>query len=103
MIILLEPISFEWDSGNINKNLKKHQVTNQEAEETFFNNPFLIIEDKKHSGLELRFQSLGRTNKNRKLFICFTIRNSKIRIISIRDMNKIEIKIYEKTKTNSQI
>lgn len=85
MRIISDPLSFEWDSGNISKNLKKHNVTNQEAEETFFNNPLLTPS-----------LSLGRTNKNRKLFSCFTIRNNKIRIISIRDMNKKEAKIYEK-------
>ncbi|MBU1071048.1 BrnT family toxin, partial [Patescibacteria group bacterium] len=45
---------------------------------------------------EKRFRSLGRTNKNRKLFISYTIRNQKIRIISARDQNKKERRIYEK-------
>lgn len=96
MRIIPDPLSFEWDSGNISKNLKKHNVTNQEAEEIFFNKPLITIEDKKHSAQELRFLSLGKTNQNRKLFSCFTIRNNKIRTISIRDMNKKETKIYEK-------
>ena len=101
MKIIPEPISFEWDKGNIFKNFKKHNVTNQEAEEIFFNQPFIVIEDKKHSSDESRFQSLGKTNQNRKLFLVFTIRKNKIRIISIRDMNKKEVKIYEKFKINS--
>lgn len=101
MKVISEPISFEWDQGNIFKNFKKHNVTNQEAEETFFNQPFIVIEDKNHSSQELRFQSLGRTNNNRKLFLVFTIRINKIRVISIRDMNQKEVKIYEKIKTNS--
>ena len=96
MRIISEPLSFEWDKGNSDKNLKKHQVTNQEAEEIFFNEPLIIAEDQKHSAQESRFQSLGRTNKDRKLFLSFTIRFNKIRIISIRDMNKKEKKIYEK-------
>lgn len=101
MKIIPEPISFEWDQGNFHKNLKKHHVTNQEAEEVFFNQPFIAIEDQKHSSQEPRFQSLGKTNNNRKIFLVFTIRINKIRIISIRDMNKKEVKIYEKIKTNS--
>jgi len=96
MRIIPDPLSFEWDSGNINKNFNKHQVTNQEAEEIFFNEPLIVAEDQKHSTQESRFQSLGKTNKNRKLFLSFTIRLNKIRIISIRDMNKKEKKIYEK-------
>jgi len=103
MKIIPEPISFEWDKGNISKNLKKHNITNQEAQEVFFNQPFIVFEDKKHSSGESRFQSLGRTNQNKNLFLVFTIRKDKIRIISIRNMNKKEVKIYENFKTNSQI
>lgn len=96
MRVLSEPLSFEWDAGNTNKNLEKHLVTNQEAEEVFINEPLVVITDVKHSTTESRFQALGKTNKNRLLFLSFTIRNNKIRIISIRDMNKKEKKEYEK-------
>ena len=96
MKILPEPISFEWDKGNIDKNLFKHSVTNKEAEEIFNNQP-LISEDIKHSKKELRFQALGKTDKERLLFLSFTIRKDKIRVISARDMNKKEVSRYEKT------
>jgi len=92
--ILPEPISFEWDKGNIDKNLIKHKVTNKEAEEVFSNEP-LISEDVKHSTKELRMQILGKTNQDRLLFISFTIRKDKMRIISVRDMNKKEVMVYE--------
>ncbi len=102
MDILPDPIAFEWDKGNIDKNLKKHQITIQEAEELFSNEPFTIVEDVKHSTvIENRFQGLGKTNTNRKLFVVFTIRNDKIRIISVRDMSRKEEAIYEKFETNS--
>ena len=94
--ILPEPISFDWDKGNINKNLKKHNVTNQEAEETFSNEPFIVSEDIKHSQKEKRFQALGKTNKAKLLFISFTVRNDKVRIISARNMSKKERREYEK-------
>jgi len=54
--------------------------------------------DKKHSEIETRFYALGHTDLDRKLFIVFTIRNKKIRIISARDMSKKERKIYEAIK-----
>lgn len=101
MRIIPEPISFEWDKGNSDKNFKKHNVSNQETEEVFSNESLIIAEDIKHSSKEQRFQSLGKTNQNRKLFLSFTIRINKIRIISTRDMNKKEAKAYEKFKTNS--
>lgn len=94
--ILPEPISFEWDKGNIDKNLKKHGVANQEAEEVFSNEPLIIAEDIKHSKKEIRFHALGKTNRKRHLFISFMIRSIKVRIISVRDMNKKEEVIYEK-------
>ena len=34
--VISEPIFFEWDKGNLDKSLKKHGVTNEEAEEVFF-------------------------------------------------------------------
>lgn len=86
--------SFDWDKGNINKNWIKHKVDYKEAEEIFFNKPLLVEEDIKHSSKEKRFETLGQTNKGRKLFIAYTIRNNKIRIISTRDQDNKERKKY---------
>ncbi len=94
--ILPRPIAFEWDQWNINKNFKKHNVTNTEAEEVSGNRPLKIFDDTKHSLLEKRFIAHGVTNSRRKLTIIFTLRNQKIRIVSARDMNKKERRIYEK-------
>lgn len=98
--IFSKDLTFEWDDANINKNLLKHSVTINEAEEVFENQPLLIMEDVKHSSSEKRFQALGKSNKNRKLFLAFTIRNEKIRIISARNMSKKEREIYEKEEEN---
>ena len=95
--ILSGIIAFEWDKGNIDKNLKKHNVSNQEAEEVFFNKPIVFAKDKKHSIAERRYMLWGKTNVNRKLTIFFTIRKNKIRVISARDMHKKERGEYEKT------
>lgn len=97
MKILPKPISFEWDKWNIDKNLLKHNVTNIEAEEIFTNSSSLkIFDDSKHSLLEKRFIAHGITYKKRKLTVIFTLRNQKIRIVSARDQNKKERRIYEK-------
>lgn len=90
------PVSFEWDKGNIDKNFKKHKVTNLEAEEIFRNKPLIIIDDAIHSRIERRFIAHGITSKKRNLTIIFTLRKQKIRIISARNQNKKERKIYEK-------
>ena len=96
MNIVPDPLVFEWDSGNSDKNLKKHRVTNQESEEVFINEPLIVIDDTVHSIKEKRFNAFGKTCDGRKLFLTFTIRNNKIRIISIRDMDKKEKTKYEK-------
>ena len=96
MKILPKPVRFDWDKGNIDKNLVKHGVTNKEAEEVFGNEPKFIVEDIKHSIVEKRFQLWGVTNKKRRLSVIFAIRGKTIRIISARDVNKKEGKAYEK-------
>jgi uncharacterized DUF497 family protein len=95
--VLSRVVTFEWDKGNIDKNLKKHNVSNQEAEEIFSNKPVVFSEDKKHLTVEKRYMLLGKTNKKRLLTIFFTIRINRIRIISARDMHKRERGEYEKT------
>lgn len=55
----------------------------------------LLGVDYKHSKKEPRFFIFGKTDLERKLFIVFILRNSKIRVISARDMNRKERKIYE--------
>lgn len=90
------PISFDWDKGNINKNWEKHGVHFKETEEVFLNKPLDIRKDIKHSQFEDRYIALGVTDKKRYLYIVFTIRDSKIRIISARDQSKTERKLYVK-------
>ena len=95
MKIIPDPLTFDWDLGNSDKNLIKHKVSIQEAEEVFIHEPLLVVEDEIHSKNEKRFNALGKTASGRKLFLSFTIRNSKIRVISIRDMDKKEKNKYE--------
>ena len=93
--VIPEPIVFEWDKGNIDKSLKKHGVTNEEAEQLFLGVPSILIEDEKHWEGEKRYLLLGKTDKGRLLSIIFTIRgDKKVRIISARTMSKKERKLY---------
>ena len=93
---------FQWDEGNSNKNWYLHNVTDSECEDIFFNLPLIIAVDKKHSEVEQRFFALGKTEKNRWLFIAFTIRDEFIRVISARDMTESEQRKYaEKLKKDT--
>jgi|SRR3989344_6478941 len=95
--IIPEPIQFEWDKGNLEKNRIKHNISNEEAEQVFSNEPKFVSEDLLHSTkLEKRYQCLGHTDKNKSLFISFTIKKDKIRIISARQQSRKERRIYEK-------
>lgn len=96
MLIISTPLIFDWDSGNLEKNFLKHKVSNLEAEEIFANEPVIISEDPPHSQTEKRYMLWGRTNTDRKLTAVFTMRKEKVRIISVRDMNKKERRSYEK-------
>ena len=88
-------VGFDWDEGNKQKNCERHGVDYTECEEVFFNKPLLISEDTKHSFQEKRYYVLGRSDRGRALFLVFTIRNNKIRVISARDQSKKERQIYE--------
>jgi len=87
-------IGFEWDNGNSLKNWERHQVIQGECEQVFFNEPLIVFDDLKHSQEEQRMFLLGTTDSGRLLFMVFTVRNNLIRVISARDMNKKERKIY---------
>jgi len=95
VITIKEPHKFEWDKGNKDKNWLKHKVKNEECEEIFFDKKKKILKDVLHSGKEKRFIILGKTKKERLLFVVFTIRNKKVRVISARDVNKKEVILYE--------
>ncbi len=49
-----------------------------------------------HPEDEQRLRLIGKTKKDRLLFIVFTKRGGKIRIISARDVNRKEVPLYEK-------
>ena len=93
---------FDWDEQNAVKNWERHRVTPEEAEDVFFHDPFVMRSDPAHSNREKRYWALGRTARNRRLFVAFTIRGKLIRVISARDMNRREIEDYERyEETNS--
>lgn len=90
---------FDWDAGNERKSADKHGVSKGEAEQVFFNQPLLVLEDDRHSLSEPRFHALGATNEARRLHITFTLRanGALIRVISARDMSVKERAVYEQS------
>lgn len=90
-------VGFQWDEGNAWKSTDKHGVQQAEAEQAFFNELLLVVRDVGHSAVETRFHGLGVTNGGRRLHMTFTLRenDTRIRIISARDMSRKERARYE--------
>ncbi len=97
MIVFERLTGFQWDEGNARKSADKHGVSQAEAEQVFFNEPLLVVDDSAHSRAEPRFHALGVCNDGRKLHITFTLRDegTRIRVISARDMHRKERSRYE--------
>lgn len=103
IIELPKPIEFEWNEGNYDKNLIKHQVSNQECEEVFGTDKAVLAQDFIHSISEPRYIIIGPTKGFRVLYIVFTIRSNRIRVISARDTNKKERRFYEEALKASEV
>lgn len=86
---------FEWDEGNAGKNLEKHDVSDSEAEQVFFNQPLVAAPDEKHSAEEPRLHVLGRADAGRRLSLVCTVRAELIRVISARPMSRKEREVYQ--------
>jgi uncharacterized DUF497 family protein len=89
---------FNWDAGNLAK-CQKHGVSVKEIEFVLENGP-RIAPDPKHSGEEVRYIAVGRTEQRKAVFVAFTLRSKRsgrwIRPISARYTHKWEIEAYEK-------
>lgn len=99
MEVIKKPLLFDWDDGNINKNYENHLITTNMAEEPFKDPLLLTFPDPSHSLYEDRYHLIGQTDDQDLLFITYTIRKTKIRIISARFADKKERRFYENQKT----
>lgn len=87
---------FEWDDWNVKKNQQKHCVSVIECEQIFSDPKKRIFTDRSHSSVkERRFILIGSTVAGRALYVVFTIRSKRIRVISARDLNRKERYLYE--------
>jgi uncharacterized protein len=88
-------VQFEWNTEKAKVNLKKHQVSFDEAETVFDDPLFVIFADPDHSFEENRFIIMGESNQNRLLIVSYTERPPKTRLISAREATRPERKKYE--------
>ena len=88
---------FEWDEGKAAANLKKHQISFEEAKSIFFDEFGVQFFDEEHSSDEDRFLMLGMSKKAMLLIVCHCEREQGelIRIISARKATKRESAFYQ--------
>ncbi|MDR1062266.1 MAG: BrnT family toxin [Clostridiales bacterium] len=72
-------MTFEWDEAKNQKNIEKHHIAFEKAQDAFYDKSRLIIKDKKHSNGEDRFFCIGNDGKG-IVTVRFTMRNENIRI-----------------------
>jgi len=85
---------FEWDAGNSDKNWSRHAVRQVEVEQALLSRPLVVNADVRHSQKEPRFIALGRTDAGRRLTVVFTVRGTRVRVISARAMSTTEQRVY---------
>ena len=88
-------MEFEWNKQKAEANLKKHEVSFDEAKTVFDDLLFVIFADSDHSVEENRFIIMGESNQNRLLVVSYTERPPKTRLISARKATPSERKKYE--------
>lgn len=87
---------FSWDQAKAAANLKKHQVSFDEAKTVFFDDFAVQFFDDEHSEDEARFVMLGMSSNARLLVVCHCERaeGEVIRIISARKATRGESAFY---------
>jgi hypothetical protein len=91
-------IRFEWDLAKDTRNVKKLDVTFDEASTAFADPLSLTIRDPAHSMGEERFVLLGQSLRGRLLVVAHTEKGDSIRLISARAANRIERRTYEESR-----
>jgi len=88
-------LEFEWDPQKARDNEIRHGIDFEEAL-TVFGDPLArIFEDEDHSEDEPREIIIGHSAKHRLVLICFTVRVTRVRLISARQATPREHRDYE--------
>jgi len=88
-------VNFEWDPSKARQNLRKHQVSFEEAATVFGDLLAITYPGPDHSTSEQRFITIGLSSANRALIVAHADRGEKIRIITARRTTQRERRHYE--------
>lgn len=85
-------LRFEWDEVKAEINKRKHGISFETAAQVFLDDDRLEIYDEAHSTEEERFITIGRAGE--VLFVVYTERTPRIRLISARLATPSERRLY---------
>ncbi|MFN6188896.1 MAG: BrnT family toxin [Microcystis sp.] len=89
-------LAFEWDKQKAKINQRKHNISFEEAS-TVFDDPLAVnFDDPDHSTGENRYLIIGLSDQSKFLFVSYTDRDHKIRLISARLVTPTERRYYER-------
>ena len=88
-------MTYEWDPVKAAANAKKHRVTFEEAASVFLDPSALTFSDPDHSDEEDREITIGRSARQRVLFVSHAPRGGRVRIISARRATRKEQEQHE--------
>lgn len=92
-------MEFDWDEGNTHKILLRFSLEEVEA---FFTNDLIFADDTRFPYEERRELAVGKGPQGRYMYVCFTIRGNRIRVISARFMREKEVRKYEAYKKSKE-
>ena len=88
-------MKFEWDKNKEKQNIKKHNISFDEAVTVFYDPLSATFHDPDHSIEEDRFITVGYSSQGRLFIVSHTEREEAIRIISARPATISERKRHE--------
>jgi uncharacterized DUF497 family protein len=86
---------FEWDHRNAGANVRKHEVSFEEASTVFGDPVAVTFADPDHSADENRYLTIDHSDHSRLLVVSHTDREEATRIISARPADAGERRTYE--------
>ena len=87
-------MAFACDEAKQHANIRKHGIDLREAGEIFFSPQTYTRYDPEHSEQEDRYGAVGMTSKGKLLYVSFTLRMDRIRLISARKASNLEVREY---------
>lgn len=90
---------FSWDENKAARNLAKHGVSFEEAA-TVFGDPLSdTFDDPEHSADERRFLIVGMSERGRLLIVAHADDGPVVRVISARELTRVERAFYEESRS----